>query len=115
VRELLTTGQCIVVQRALGQPTDADRDRMIGWRDSDGVYLLPRVSLHAVKRLLGPGELAESPQTLYAQLDALGLLAGKADKRSTRLVKIGGKPERVLHLKPNVFDTLDEETDDLEL
>ena len=114
VRELLTTGQCIVVQRALGQPTDADRDRMIGWRDSDGVYLLPRVSLHAVKRLLGPGELAESPQTLYAQLDALGLLAGKTDRQPTRVVKIWGKSERVLHLKPNVFDAPNKE-DDLEL
>lgn len=111
LRELVTTGQALLVPRPVGVPTDPDRDRMIGWRDSDGIYLLPKLALHAVKRLLGPGELADSPQTIYAQLDSLGLLAGKDKQQTTRQIKIGGANKRVLHIKPGAFDAADDDGD----
>ena len=111
LRELITTGQYLLIARPVGYPTDIDRDRMLGWRDSDGVYLLPKLALHAVKRLLGPGELTDSPQTLYAQMAGLGLLVGKDKQQTTKVIKVQNGTKRVLHLKPDIFDPVTEEAE----
>ena len=108
LRELVTTGQYLLIARPVGYPTDIDRDRMLGWRDSDGVYLLPKLALHAVKRLLGPGELTDSPQTLYAQMAGLGLLVGTGTEKTTKLIRVQNSIKRVLHLRPDVFDPVPE-------
>jgi hypothetical protein len=119
IRELLASGQYTLVDRALGQPTGGhERDRLLGWQDSDGVYLLPAIALAAVKKLLGPLSLQVSPQMLYGQMEQLGWLARQDREQTTRKVSIGGNKERVLHLLPTVLakdENDDDETEDGEV
>ncbi len=104
IQELLASGQYMLADRGLGQPaTGHERDRLLGWRDSDGIYLLPAIALAAVKRLLGPMSIQVSPQTLYNQMEQFGWIARRDKDQTTRKVSIGGNKERVLHLIPTVL------------
>ena len=104
LRELLGSGQYKLVERSLGKPTDYERDRVLGWVDNGGVYLMPAIALNAIKRLVGPAQLVISPQTLYGQMEQLGWLAGTGGSQTTKLISIGGEKQRVLHWLPNVLD-----------
>jgi hypothetical protein len=104
LRELIGSGQYKLIDRSLGKPDNFERDRVLGWVDGSGVYLLPAIALAAVKRLLGPTQLLISPQTLYGQMQQLGWLATTGGDQTTRLVSIGGEKQRVLHLTPAILD-----------
>ena len=104
LRELLGSGQYKLVERSLGKPNDYERDRVLGWVDNGGVYLMPAITLNAIKRLVGPAQLAISPQTLYGQMEQLGWLAGTGAEKTTKMVSIGGDKIRVLHMLPSVID-----------
>ena len=115
LRELIVTRQYILQPRALPD-NDFERDRVLGWWDADGVYLLPSLALAAAKRLLGQGSLPISIQGLYSQLDGLGKIASQDEGggRNTKVLKINGKSVRTLHLKVAAFggDGSNEEGDD---
>lgn len=106
LRELLTSGQGLLLdRRTTADPRPEDRDRMIGWQDGSGVYLLPEIAVNAARRLLGSGSIPVSAQALYSQLEGLGVIADKGKDRTTKFVKVKGKSIRVLHLKYDaVFD-----------
>jgi hypothetical protein len=115
LRELLSSGQYRLIDKSVGMPSDYERDRMVGWFDASGIYLLPAVSLAAVKRLLGPTQLLISAQTLYGQMEQLGWLATKGTDKTTKIVSIGGEKVRVLHWLPNVLGAVDSASmDDLD-
>ena len=98
LRELLVSERYLLLPRGQ-RGTDADRDRLLGWREANGVYLLPTVSREAVERTLGREALGGiSEKTLHMQLDNLGFIAGKAAGRLTRVVTVGAERVRVLHL-----------------
>jgi hypothetical protein len=80
---------------------------VLGWWDSDGVYLLPSLALSAAKRLLGQNSLPISIQGLYSQLEGLGKIASQDEGggRNTKVLKINGKAIRTLHLKLSAFGT----------
>lgn len=100
LRELLTSGACVLMNRQPPQePKPDERDRMIGWRDDNGIYLLPELAVAAARRLLGTGSIPVSPQALYSQLEGLGAIAEKGSGQVTKLLKTAGKVTRVLHLK----------------
>ena len=108
LRELLGSGQYKLVERSLGKPNDYERDRVLGWVDNGGVYLMPAITLNAIKRLVGPAQLVISPQTLYGQMEQLGWLAGTGGSHTAKLISIGGEKQRVLHWLPSVLEDNDD-------
>lgn len=111
LREMLKSGQCKLIDRTVGMPGEHDRDRVVGWKDNDGIYLLPAVALAQVKRLLGPTQLLISTQTLYGQMEQLGWLATKGGDRTTKVVSINTEKVRVLHWLPDVLEPEEEAED----
>lgn len=113
LRELLTSGAAVLMLRTPPQePKPDERDRMLGWKDGNGVYLLPELALAAARRLLGNGSIPVSAQALYSQLDGLGAIAEKGKDKATKLIKVSGKVSRVLHLKAqSVVGEQEEEPD----
>lgn len=113
LRELITSGGAVLMERKTAQePLPMERDRMVGWFDEDGVYLLPELAIAAVKRLLGHGSIPVSAQALYSQLEGLGVIAGKGKDRTAKVIKVQGTTKRVLHLKANsiLSDGTEDET-----
>lgn len=104
LRELLTTRQYILIHRSKDEPMDLDRDRMLGWYDQDGLYLLPKITLKAIKYLLGLGSLPISPQALYSQMESLGWLAVTGNDSTVKVMRIADRTVRVLHLSPAILD-----------
>ncbi|MBK8800376.1 MAG: hypothetical protein IPM07_30665 [Anaerolineales bacterium] len=104
LRELLGSGQYKLIERSIGKPNDYERDRVLGWVDNGGIYLMPAITLNAIKRLVGPAQIVISPQTLYGQMEQLGWLAGTGGSQTTKLISIGGEKQRVLHWLPNVLE-----------
>lgn len=97
LRELLATGQYRLQPRG-AELTDWDRDRVLGWHDDAGVYLLPALALSAVKKLLGAQALPGSAQSLYSQMAGLQWIATTGEGHTARVIRIGTTTQRVLHL-----------------
>ena len=80
-----------------------ERDRMVGWRDDEGIYLLPTVALERIRKLLGQQVMTVSQQVLYSQFDGMKMLASKGKDKVTRPMKMWGELYRVLHLVPDAL------------
>ena len=104
LRELLSSGQYELLPRTPVKGSDHNKDRLLGWFDADGVYLLPAIALAAVKKLLGPNQLLISPQTLYGQMQQLDWVANNGKESTTKMVSVGGEKVRVLHLKTTFIE-----------
>lgn len=117
LRELLNSGRAVLLPRGeslegsgryilLPKGDDSleretvDRDQIIGWRDDRGsAYLLPTVARQAVERLIGTGNLGGlSDKALYAQLESLGAIASHDPGRQTKVLRLGKRTVRTLHL-----------------
>lgn len=111
LRELLATGRATLLPKGNNSQNESDRERAIGWLDSDGsAYLLPDVTRQVVDRLLGINGLGGiSNNTLYSQLSALGAIASTSPGRHTKTLRVDAKMERVLHLKSTVINSETEE------
>lgn len=99
---LLAKGAITLVRP--GEFNQFERDRMVGWRDDDGIYISPAM----IKQMVKDIEINKiTTRTLYDQLVELGHLI-KDGSRST-IVKYlpGEKPahQRVIWLKPDTFET----------
>jgi len=102
--EALGSGRAIILKDKVTAPDtlheQRDKDRVIGWSDGgNGAYLLPDITLSLLRKTvdLDLGNLSKN--TLYAQLDELGMIASKSNSgKSTKNVRLGGKQQRVLHL-----------------
>lgn len=105
LRELMATGQATLIERSR-MPSDVslhERDRMVGWRDDEGIYLLPTAALERIRKAFGPQSIPVSLQVLYSQFDGLKLIASKGTDKVTRSMRMQGEPERVLHLVPDAM------------
>lgn len=104
LRESIASGRVLIIKEKNVSPETLvdprDRDRVVGWSDGGkGIYLLPDVTMSMLQRIVGLDFGGLSKNTLYAQLDELGMIASKsADGKSTVSQRVGGKPQRVLHL-----------------
>lgn len=110
LRELLATGQGVLIPRGLpaADMSQHDRERLIGWKDDAGIYLLPTVALERIRKLLGQQSITASLQVLYSQFDGMKLIAGRGKDKVTRPIKMWGELYRVLHLLPDVLEPTDE-------
>lgn len=114
LRELLAAKRAIVIPRKgypippdPSKPEDRhgtpDPDRFMGWYDDEGFYLLPVVARRLVMTVLDRDGLNSiSNQQLYDQLQQAGMMVSDA-KQSTRLIKIAGNSQRILHLRPHAL------------
>lgn len=103
IRELLISKRHVLVAKE-SQEFNEDGDRILGWYDNQGIYLLPALALSAVRRLNGTGSIPISTRALYDQMDKLGMLAVTGGERTSKTMKINGKVVRVLHLTRAVLD-----------
>lgn len=113
LRELITTKRAILKRRDIhvNPMTDDERalynynkDRIIGWQDAAGIYLLPGVTRSAIERLMGSDALGQlSNAAIYKHLDNMGLLL-RGRNKSTKTLQMEGESERVIHLVPEALD-----------
>jgi hypothetical protein len=98
--ELLTSERVQLLDFPRAPANESERDRMIGWKQTDGsVYLLPDLAREAVERTMGRESLGGlSDRTLHSQLASLNMLANQEPGRFTINRKIRGKSTRLLHL-----------------
>ncbi|MHC4463682.1 MAG: hypothetical protein ACYS6W_12870 [Planctomycetota bacterium] len=83
---------------------ERQKDRIIGWFDDKGVYLLPSTARQAAERLLGPGSLNGISNTaICKQLDEHGLICSQGKNRYDKNKRIGDKFKTIIHLKPDVM------------
>lgn len=80
--------------------------KVVGWQMPDGeTWLRPDALMGVVNPWLArQGRSMPSREGLYRQLDDAGVLARKSGGKSTYVVKIDGKPTRVLVLSPTALD-----------
>lgn len=107
LRELLATGQGVLIPRDLpaADVSQHDRERLVGWKDDAGIYLLPTVALERIRKLLGQQSITASLQVLYSQFDGMKLIAGRGKDKVTYSVRVQGEVQRILHLVPDVLVT----------
>lgn len=112
MRSLLASGRVILL-RDRNMPAEmsdpVDRDRVIGWDIDGAIYVLPEMLLASVKRATGDALNNISRQALYDQLDGLGFIASKGSSGITKPMRLGGKVQKVLHLKSEAVDLEDED------
>jgi len=110
LRELLATGQGALIDLSSAITVTAhERERMVGWKDSEGIYLLPTVTLERIRKVMGPQSIPVSLQVLYSQFDGLHLIATKGTTKVTRSMRLEGQVQRVLHLIPSALVTKEDE------
>ena len=107
LRELLATGQGTLINRYRKQEDVGlhERERMVGWIDDDGIYLLPTTAIERVRKVLGPQSITVSLQVLYSQLEGMKMIADKGADKVTRSMRMQGETARVLHLVPYALVT----------
>ena len=89
-----------VLLRRDALPSASDRDRLVGWYDERGLYLLPGRAREIVEKTRGRDYLGNlSDQTLHAQLARQGHIASSEKGRHLQQIRVRGSKPRVLHLK----------------
>jgi len=108
LHQLISSGQLILLHREFKHATDLDvlqggTGTFAGWYDDEGLYLLPDVAWTAVSELLrADGGLGLGKAAVFDMLVKEGL-AVPQNSRTTRVIKVDGKPKRVLHLRLEAF------------
>lgn len=103
IKELVITGQAEIIR------TDGARnDRVIGYSDYGGIYLLPKITRNAVERLLSDNLNGISQSALHKQLDGQGFIASHNKGTFLKTKKIAGESVRVLHLHEHALEEADE-------
>jgi hypothetical protein len=91
---------------------------MLGWRDAEGIYLIPEIAYNAVAAFLRQGgqEFGFTKNAVHEQLHSDGLLVrvGKDSKAIVKRVGKDKKTERVLHLRPDALDETEDVTSDID-
>lgn len=101
--QLIETGRAKIINTRQDGPSITDGERMVGWEDSFGVYILPDVAISLVLRVVGFDGLNKiSLRTLYNQLKDLDAIV-PSKKSATTTKSYQGSVSRVLHLKPGIL------------
>jgi hypothetical protein len=89
-----------VLLRRDALPSSHDRERLVGWYDDRGLYILPGRAREIVEKARGRDYLGNlSDQTLHAQLARQGQIASSEKGRHLQQIRVRGSKPRVLHLK----------------
>jgi hypothetical protein len=101
LKEMIAGGRAIVLGKTSERINEESPNatRTIGWYADDGsAYLLPEATVELVKKSTGDTLGNISRNALYEQLDQLNFIASKNKDRQTKLVRIAGDVQRILHL-----------------
>jgi hypothetical protein len=101
LRELLAVEQIAIPDMA-AVVTDKEKLRLVGWQDTDGIYLMPSVARRAVEALVGDLN-GISALALHKQLDALGVISSKNKGRYTKNKRVNGKVQQTLHIRKDAL------------
>ncbi len=110
LRELLAVEQ-IAIPDMDAVVSDKEKQRLVGWRDSEGIYLMSGIARKSVEMLIGDLN-GVSSLALNKQLYNLGMIASRNKGRYTKAKRINGKVEQVLHLTAGALDASGEEKDE---
>lgn len=109
IRELVTAGKATLLISG-SQQGDLYRQQMIGWRDEQGIYLMPKLVQIKIREMLGKDALNDmSIDTIYRHLDDAGLIVQKGKDTTTTTKRFEGRVERVLWLVPDALDVQEDE------
>jgi hypothetical protein len=107
LRELLVTERAVLLTRdpvtAFDDPPH-NKDRQIGWRDKDGIYLLPTLARQAVDRHTSDGLNNISSAALYKQLDEMDVIVDHNKNTLLKSVRIADKIYKVLYLQTSALE-----------
>jgi hypothetical protein len=88
-------------------PGDPGRRELLGWQDADSLCLLPEPAWTAVvKSARDAGELFPVRQEALRSALVKEQLLDSNDSRYTAIVKVGGRPYRVLRLRRHAVETI---------
>ncbi len=108
LRELLVTDRSVLLIRdpasLLDDPPAHHKDRQIGWRDEDGIYLLPTLARQAADRHTSDGLNGISSAALYKQLKEMGLIVDHNKNSLLKSVRISKKVHKVLFLNATALE-----------
>ncbi len=111
LRQLIAGRRAILLPSRDSTPNVMEQQILIGWKDerlAGGAYILPDLARNLVERYMGPQVLGGiSNNTLYAQLQALDMIAGSDPGRATKVIRTASGTQRTLWLK---FEALEEPT-----
>lgn len=111
IRELVTAGKATLLISG-SQQGDLYRQQMIGWRDEQGIYLMPKLVQIKIREMLGKDALNDmSIDAIYRHLDDAGLIVQKGKDTTTTTKRFEGRVERVLWLVPDALDVQEDETE----
>jgi len=103
LEECIDSGRVILLQgkqAMIGNQSQQEKDRIIGWQDGEELYLFPDVTLSILGKTVGLDMNGLSMNTLYAQLQEMHVLFDKGEGgRFTKKVRLGDKTVRVLCVK----------------
>jgi hypothetical protein len=106
IQEALASGRAYLADREGGFGDHCSGEK-IGWKDQDGIYLLPDVAFGLVSKLLQHrGGLSLTDRALREMLAKDGLLLRKDRNRQTSMFRCEGKSIRVLWLRPDALGDL---------
>jgi hypothetical protein len=103
IKELVATEQVLIpeINEAV---LSGLKDRVIGYKDSKGVYIFSKIARRAVERLLNDNLNGISQIALNKQLAGQKLIASHDERTSLKLKWINGKMAKVLHLETSALE-----------
>lgn len=104
---LLTQGRAVILAKE-SKSEPPDRADLMGWEDSDSLYLLPDAAYNAVSEFCreGSSPFSTGKDTLFRQLKHDGVSDCEGD-RTVKMVRIGkSKPRRLLVLRRDKAEEL---------
>lgn len=104
LRELISSGRCIVRDTTDSRNFVEPGTEFIGWQDGDWLYLLPDTTYKAVNQFFNGQGLCfpVTAKTLWKHLEAAGMIRPAKGQR-TELKKINSKNYRVIALRRNAI------------
>jgi len=112
IRELVLTGQALLPDPNQ-EFVQGDKEKVIGYSNGMGVYLLPALSRQAAERLLGERLNGISQNALNKQFDTLKLIESHNKGTLLKSKRFSGEAVRVLHLSPDVLQIEDANEDEI--
>jgi hypothetical protein len=110
LRALVASGQAAFTSIYSNAPIP-ERTTKLGWEDDNGFYLIPEIAYKEACKLLseGGGFNHVGKNTIHKQLGQIGALASTGKDGQTVVKRVEGKLQRVLHIKPEIFDEKSDE------
>lgn len=114
--DLLATGNFYLESDQMGETTHhCDTAKRIGWIRKNSIYIMASQALAEINKLriqITGSPIKYSPNAIYEQLKATGVLIPSGKGMSSKSVKINGQSVRVIELRKEILGKDDETSTD---